>query len=91
MWADLDFNNKKKKLKKRIKRKSEDGDAGVSSSDEEADQEAREEDEDYFQQTGNFLKNTDKKFKTKSALPKTNIDIKMCTDANKEEPHQVGF
>ena len=27
--------------------------------------------------------------KTKSSLPKLILDIKFCTDANKEEPHQA--
>ncbi len=82
MWADLDF-NEKKKLKKKAK-KSQD-----ESSDDEDDEEEASEDEEFFQQTGNFLQNTDKKVKVKTALPKANIDMKVCTDANKEEPHQA--
>jgi hypothetical protein len=46
-----------------------------------------EDEESYFQSTGTYLN----KKEAKSSLQKTNIDIKICTDANKEEPHQVNF
>lgn len=79
MWADLDF---KKSLKKKKKRDDD-------SSDEDEDLKADDESE-FFQQTGNFLENTDKKrSQPRTLLPKTNIEIKVCTDANKEEPHQA--
>ncbi len=81
MWADLDFNEKKKQKKKAKKSQDE-------SSDDDDDEEDDEDDE-FFQQTGNFLQNTDKKAKVRTALPKANIDMKVCTDANKEEPHQA--
>jgi hypothetical protein len=42
-----------------------------------------------FQQTGNYLADTNRINSTQSALSSTNIDIKVCTDANKEEPHNV--
>jgi hypothetical protein len=42
-----------------------------------------------FKQTGNYLADQSMINSSKSALPKTNIDIKVCTDANKEEPHNV--
>ena len=48
-----------------------------------------------FQQTGNFL--SDSTYKNSVAshgssyLPKSVIDVKICADANKEEPHQVKF
>ena len=57
-----------------------------SSDDESDENEMEEEDEEsYFQSTGTYLN----KKEAKSSLQKTNIDIKICTDANKEEPHQV--
>ena len=48
-----------------------------------------------FQQTGNFLSDTTYKnsiaSNRSSYLPKSVIDVKICADANKEEPHQVKF
>ena len=85
MWADLDFNQKKKL--KRENKKSQD----KKSADDGEDEQEENEDDEMFQQTGNFLQDSDKKFKTRTTLPGTNIDIKMCTDANKEEPHQVKY
>ena len=77
---------KKKKLKT-LNLKN--GELGQESSDDESDEnEMEEEDEEsYFQSTGTYLN----KKEAKSSLQKTNIDIKICTDANKEEPHQVNF
>jgi len=48
------------------------------------DAEEEETNDNLFQQTGNFLNVSNKT----ALLPKGVIDIKICTDANKEEPHQ---
>jgi hypothetical protein len=77
MWADLEVNKKKTK-----KRNSE------NSSDENDESESDE--MSVFQQTGNFLSDTTHaKNSRTSLLPKSVIDVKLCSDANKEEPHQV--
>ena len=45
-----------------------------------------EENTNFFQQTGNFLVDSTRVTSATSSLPKTNLDIKVCTEANKEEP-----
>jgi U3 small nucleolar RNA-associated protein 18 len=91
MWADLDFNEKKRLKKKNKKNKNALANKDESSDDESSgnDEERGGDEDDFFQHTGNFLQNTDKKVKAKTALPKSTIEIKVCTDANKEEPHQA--
>ena len=79
MWADLEVN--KKKMKNR-NRNSE------NSSDE--NDECESDEMSVFQQTGNFLSDTTHTKNARSSLlPKSVIDVKLCSDANKEEPHQV--
>lgn len=58
----------------------------TQSSDEDTEDEKQDQDyDDLFQHTGNFLVN-----KKGSSIPlaRNIIDIKICTDANKEEPQQ---
>jgi U3 small nucleolar RNA-associated protein 18 len=85
MWADLKESKEKKKNKKSTK--DDDGEENSSEDEEEND---RDDDESLFKQTGNYLASTsDRRAKTKSSLPKSILDIKVCTDGNKEEPHQA--
>jgi U3 small nucleolar RNA-associated protein 18 len=56
------------------------------------DDSEEEEEMSFFQQTGNFLSSSTYKNSVSartSSLPKTIVDIKTCTDANKEEPHSA--
>lgn len=94
IWADLEKNKSKKnkKLKKaksvmKIDKGSVD-DSADESEDEDSDLEL-EENSDFFQQTGNFLVESNRLNSTISSLPKTNLDIKVCTDANKEDPDKA--
>jgi hypothetical protein len=99
MWADLDM--KKKKIKKKINLKSlssmesQSGGGDRSSSSSSSDDDDNDEEMSVFQQTGNFLSDTTYKNSIashgSSYLPKSVIDVKICADANKEEPHQVNF
>ena len=82
MWADLELAKKKEKLKKTAN--------GGETESEDSDTEEMS----VFQQTGNFLNDSNKKQSmggsgSVSALPKSILDAKICTDANKEEPHQT--
>ena len=96
MWADLDSERKNKK-KKKAKKQSILGLSAKGNESESDDQDEAESDSDdgddatntklMQQTTGNFLKPV--KSSVRGSLPKTNIDIKQCSDANKEEPHQV--
>ena len=85
MWASLES----KKLRKKKKH--------VLSSSMEQESEEDEEDEEEmssFQQTGNFLNDstyTNSVGSKSLPLPKNVLDIKICPDANKEEPHEVNF
>lgn len=74
MWADLKL--KKDKMKKN-KNKS-------SQSSDESDLEDANEDE-LFHHTGTLLAD---RSKSRGALPKGIIDLKVCTDANYDEPSQ---
>lgn len=78
IWADLQDSKQMKKYK------------NDESSSEDANNSSNEDiyTETIFQETGNYLANTEF-MKTKSSLPKLILDIKVCTDANKEEPHQA--
>ena len=93
MWADLDSERKNKKKKKKAKKGLTDKSLESESEDDhdEAGSDSDEEDETNLnrmqQTTGNFLRPV--KSSARGSLPKTNIDIKQCSDANKEEPHQV--
>ena len=91
MWADLDMKKKKMKKKKRSL-KSLSSMESQSSSDDDDDDDGEM---SVFQQTGNFLSDTTYKNSVasngSSYLPKSVIDVKICADANKEEPHQVKF
>ena len=91
MWADLDM--KKRKMKKKKNLKSLSSMESQSSSDDDDDDD--DEEMSAFQQTGNFLSDTTYKNSVasngSSYLPKSVIDVKICADANKEEPHQVNF
>jgi hypothetical protein len=83
IWADLEDEGKKtkKKIKKRKERKRQlDNEKEINSetSDDEEEQAP-------FQSTGNYLDNR----KANKALSRGVIDIKVCTDANKEEPDNV--
>ena len=92
MWADLEM--KKKKMKKKKSLKSLSSMESQRSSDDDDDDDDDEE-MSAFQQTGNFLSDTTYKnsiaSNRSSYLPKSVIDVKICADANKEEPHQVKF
>ena len=85
MWADLK-ELKEKKKKKNLER-NEESEENSSEDEEEND---TDDDKSLFQQTGNYLAGTsDRRTKTKSSLPKSILDIKVCTDGNREEPHQA--
>jgi hypothetical protein len=90
MWADLEM--KKKKMKKRSLKPLSSMESQSSSDDDDDDD---DEEMSAFQQTGNFLSDTTYKNSVasngSSYLPKSVIDVKICADANKEEPHQVKF
>ena len=90
MWADLDMKKKKMKKKKRSLNALSSMESQSSSDDDDDDEEMS-----VFQQTGNFLSDTTYKNSVasngSSYLPKSVIDVKICADANKEEPHQVKF
>jgi len=90
MWADLDMKKKKMKKKKSLKPLSSMESQSSSDDDDDDDEEMS-----VFQQTGNFLSDTTYKNSVasngSSYLPKSVIDVKICADANKEEPHQVKF
>ena len=94
MWADLDM--KKKKKKKRSLKSLSSMESQSSSDDvDEDDDDDDDEEMSVFQQTVNFLIDTTYKNSVasngSSYLPKSVIDVKICADANKEEPHQVKF
>jgi hypothetical protein len=95
MWADLtnDKNKKKKKRKPKaafkINKKGMNEFGSDSDQDEEEEDSDLDEDENFFQQTGDFLANSGGTTAATSSLPKTTIDIKTCTDANKEDTPQV--
>ena len=90
MWADLEMKKKKKSLKSLSSMESQ-----TSSDDDDDDDDDDDEEMSVFQQTGNFLSDTTYKNSVasngSSYLPKSVIDVKICADANKEEPHQVKF
>ena len=90
MWADLKMKKKKMKKKKSLKSLSSMESQRSSDDDDDDDEEMSA-----FQQTGNFLSDTTYKnsiaSNRSSYLPKSVIDVKICADANKEEPHQVKF
>jgi hypothetical protein len=80
MWADIELGKKNKK-NKLIKT------GGAGSSEDETDNEEEDKEEnELFAHTGNFLA---KKKGLNVPLNKSIIDIKICTDANKEEPQQA--
>ena len=85
IWADLENRKSRKKLKKskKIKLSTEGQD-----SDQDDGSEA-EENADFFQQTGNFLIDSKQITNSTRSLPKKILDIKNCTDANKEDPDKV--
>jgi hypothetical protein len=87
MWADLESKNKRKKLKraKRVRLLNADEEEVA----EEAESDDSEVDENFFQQTGNFLIDSGRVTSATSSLPKTNLEIKVCTDANKEDPDKA--
>lgn len=85
MWADLDF-NKKKKSKKVKKAKLNLNGNEREETDSEDDENEDDEETSAFQETGNFLADSKN---NKSSLPKNILDIKACTDANKEDPDQT--
>lgn len=93
IWADLDSKNKRKKVKKA--KKAFKLDTKGLTSDQSEDENDSEEDSDpeentnFFQQTGNFLADSNRISSATSSLPKTNLDIKICTDANKEDPDKT--
>ncbi len=93
MWADLDTKKKKMKKKKRSLNALSSMESQSSSDDDDDDDD--DEEMSVFQQTGNFLSDTTRKNSVasngSSYLPKSVIDVKICADANKEEPHQVKF
>jgi hypothetical protein len=83
MWADLESvdekaKKKSKKRKQRKRQQNKEQDVDTESSDAEDEQSP-------FQSTGNYLNDR----RTNVALPRGVIDIKVCTDANKEEPDNV--
>lgn len=82
----MDNKKKRKQLKKqkRIKLSTEEHD-----SDQNDDSDDAEENADFFQQTGNFLIESKRITNSTSSLPKKILDIKTCTDANKEDPDKV--
>lgn len=90
VWADLDQKKKKKskKLKKKVPKISSES---KSSDDEESDDDEEEkedtDDDELFQQTGNFL--ATKKVSSNAPLAPSVIDVKICTDANFEEPQHA--
>lgn len=88
LWADLESAKKKKKTKKR-NNLFKINKTGTDQTESEEEEEDETDDESMFHQTGNYLADTNRINSTASALPKTNLDIKVCTDANKEEPHNV--
>lgn len=90
MWADLDLKKKQKlKKKKKLSLKQTTGEESSDESDLEQDavedEDEQDDDESIFQHTGTFLVD---KNKQRSSIPKGILDIKICTNANKEEPHQ---
>ncbi len=87
-WADLDRKNKRKKLKrvKKVRLLNEDE---IAEEEDVTDDSDLDEDADFFQQTGNFLVDSSRVTAANSSLPKTNLDIKVCADANKEEPDKA--
>ena len=90
-WAQLDSDKTKKKKSKKKKdlfKINKTGKDEEKDTDNEEDNSDDDDDgENFFQQTGNFLDTN----KTSSVLPKTILDIKVCTDANKEDPNQVKY
>jgi hypothetical protein len=91
MSTDLDM--KKKKMKK--KKRSWSMESQSSSEDDDDDDDDDDEGLSAFQQTGYFLIDTTHKTSVasngSSYLPKSVIDVKICANANKEEPYQVKF
>jgi hypothetical protein len=87
LWAETPSKTKKNKNKKR-KHLSNKSDTTDSDSDSDTDNADQMNDDNNFQTTGDFLMASNPRNKLKS-LPKTNIDIKVCTNANKEDPHRV--
>lgn len=98
MWADSERKkNKKKKAKAKklgiagLSEKAADSESDgqdMDDSDSDDEQDGHASATSMQQTTGNFLKPVNSG--ARGSLPKTNIDIKQCSDANKEEPHQVG-
>ena len=89
MWADLENKNQRKKAKraKKLLKSSDQSDDDVLSDDEEDSD--MEEGPELFQQTGSFLADSSRISSATSSLPKNLLDIKVCTDANKEDPDKV--
>ncbi len=87
IWADLENKKKRKQLKraKRVRLLNADEEEVA----EEAESDDSEVDENFFQQTGNFLIDSGRVTSATSSLPKTNLEIKVCTDANKEDPDKA--
>lgn len=89
IWADLENKNQRKKAKraKKLLKSSDQSDDDVLSDDEEDSD--MEEGPELFQQTGSFLADSSRISSATSSLPKNLLDIKVCTDANKEDPDKV--
>lgn len=86
LWADLENKVKRKRAKKNKTDANKSENNALSELD---DSDSDEESADFFQTTGNFLQNSSKITSSTSSLPRTTLDIKNCTDANKEEPHMA--
>lgn len=92
IWADLEKKNKRKKMKrakKLLRASGEDQSDEDDLSDEDDDDSDMEASTEFFQQTGNFLADSSRISSATSSLPKNILDIKVCTDANKEDPDKV--
>lgn len=91
IWADLANKDKRKKsIRKKAKitnlNENQSADDSDSYDEEESDTDDLSANTNFFQQTGNFLADSSRLSSVTSTLPKTNLDIKVCTDANKESP-----
>lgn len=79
-WADL--TNKVKCNSRKDKNLKENNNL---SDDEDSDLEDDEPETNFFQQTSNFLVDSSKLTSKNTNLPKTRLQIKLCSDANKED------
>ena len=84
MWADLAESTKNKNKKKRKQKKI----PGLHDKDSEEEESDEESEDDVMQSTTGDILLKQESFRS---LPRTHLDIKACTDANKEEPHGVNF